>query len=77
MAVQKASWTQLKRKVCCTCEYWDGERELQFIAGIKLNAILAQYNPQGRCMAKGNSFTSYGNPGAEHCPTYKRWHKLP
>ena len=45
MAVQKASWTKINDKVCCTCEYWNGERELQFLAGTRLNAILSYSNP--------------------------------
>ena len=77
MAVQKTPWTRVNAKVCCTCEYWDGERELQFLPGVSLNAILAQFNPQGRCQAKMNCLMSYDNPGAAYCPTYKRWHKLP
>ena len=77
MAVQKTPWTRVNAKVCCTCEYWDGERELQFLPGVRLNAILAQFNPQGRCTAKMNCLMSYSNPGAAYCPTYKRWHKLP
>ena len=39
MAVQKTPWTRVNAKVCCTCEYWDGERELQFLPGVRLNAI--------------------------------------
>lgn len=77
MAVQKTPWTRVNAKVCCTCEYWDGERELQFLPGVRLNAILAQFNPQGRCTAKMNCLMSYSNPGAAYCATYKRWHKLP
>ncbi len=77
MAVQKTAWTRVNAKVCCTCEYWDGERELQFLPGVRLNAILAQFNPQGRCLAKMNCLMSYSNPGAAYCATYKRWHKLP
>ncbi len=77
MEVKKAAWTRINDKVCCTCEYWNGERELQFLPGIKLNAILAQFNPQGGCFARINGLTSYDNPGAAYCRTYKRWHKLP
>ena len=54
MTVQKTAWTRINDKVCCTCEYWNGERELQFLPGVRLNAILAQFNPQGRCQAKMN-----------------------
>ena len=75
--MRKASWTATDAKVCCTCEYWNGERELQFLAGVRLNAILAQENPQGRCFAKNNCLSSYSNPCAVCCSHYKRWHKLP
>ena len=48
-----AQWTGLDRKVCCTCEYWNGQRELDFKYN-RVYAVLAQSTPQGRCFAKGN-----------------------
>lgn len=74
--MRKTSWTAVNAKVCCTCEYWSGERDLQFLSGTRLNAIIAQENPQGCCSAKNNCLSSYSNPCAVTCPHYKRWHKL-
>lgn len=70
-----AQWTGLDRKVCCTCEYWNGQRELDFKYN-RVYAVLAQSTPQGRCFAKGNVLMSFGYSG-DCCGSYKRWHKLP
>ena len=77
MSSQKALWTNLTSPVCCMCEYWIGERELQFIGGVRLNGILAQVIPQGKCQAKNNCLCGFGNPCAVSCFAYKKWHKLP
>ena len=74
MAV-KTPWTSWKQKVCCTCEYWDGEREIEF-RNSQLWAVQAQCNPQGRCKARYNCSMSFSN-SAQYCKTYKRWHLLP
>ena len=35
---------QWKQAICCTCEYWGGERDLDFQTA-KLMYVRAQYNP--------------------------------
>lgn len=75
MSTTKAEWFNWQGKFCCTCQYWDGEREVHFV-GLKLNSIKAQDIPQGRCKGKGNVLSSY-HMSADHCPMYKRWHELP
>lgn len=70
-----AQCMRFDRKLCCCCEYWNGERELEFKNG-RLYAIQAQTSPQGRCLARSNVLMSYAN-NAESCKAYKRWHKLP
>ena len=77
MAGRMALWTNLKSPVCCMCEYWIGERELQFTGGVRLNGILAQVIPQGKCQAKINCLSGLSNPCAVSCFAYKKWHNLP
>lgn len=76
MNIAMAGVTRLDSKVCCFCEYWDGQRSLEFRMGT-LYAVQAQYNPQGRCSVRNNSHMSFNNDFAERCPAYKRWHQLP
>ncbi len=76
MATQLATWTKYNENVCCTCEYWNGERELNFIPGQKLYAIMAQCVPPGKCAARNNITTLYCDLRTT-CKTYKRWHMLP
>ena len=62
-------------KICCTCEYWDGERELS-IHCAKIYGVIARFNPQGRCPIKGNTLAGYAQ-SAKYCKEYKKWHMLP
>ena len=65
---------QWKQAICATCEYWGGERELDF-QNARLMYVRAQYCPQPKC-AGARMNTSQG-PTNRACPAYKRWHKLP
>ena len=62
-----------RQNICCTCEYWGGERELDF-RNVKLFHILAQFNPQPLCA--GARRGTIQSPTNRACPAYKRWHKL-
>ncbi len=65
--------TDPQARICSTCEYWGGERDLDFRGG-KLLYVQAQYNPQPRCTGpKLNTSQAATN----RCTEYKRWHKLP
>ena len=65
---------QWKQSICATCEYWGGERDLDF-QNARLMYVRAQYCPQPKC-AGARMNTSQG-PTNRACPAYKRWHKLP
>ena len=65
---------RFKEKICATCEYWDNERELHF-QNNQLYAVLHAVK-QGKCQARNNALMT-GFVSTEHCPGYKRWHKLP
>lgn len=66
--------SQWKKSICATCEYWGGERELEF-QNAKLMNIRAQYSPQPKCA--GALMNSSQSPNNQACPAYKRWHKIP
>ena len=63
-----------RKAICGTCEYWGGERTLDF-QNNKLMYIQAQYYPQPKC-AGAYMDTSQGSANRA-CAAYKRWHKLP
>ena len=65
---------QWKQAICCTCEYWGGERDLDF-QNAKLMYVRAQYYPQPQCA--GARMNTAQGPTNRACPAYKRWHKLP
>ncbi len=74
MDIKKTPWARIDAHVCCTCEYWGGERDLDF-RNQKLMYIQVQYIPQGKCAgARPGVLMSYSNYG---CSSYKKWHKLP
>ena len=65
---------QWKQAICCTCEYWGGERDLDF-QNARLMYVRAQYCPQPKCA--GARMNTAQGPTNRACPAYKRWHKLP
>ncbi len=66
--------SQWRMSICATCEYWGGERELDF-QNRKLMYVRAQTCPQPLC-AGALGGTSQ-DPWNRACNAYKRWHKLP
>ncbi len=75
MPLNVAQCTRVNDKICATCEYWIGERNLEFKNNM-LYAILVGTKLQGRCGGHQNVLMTYSNP-ANHCKMYKRWHMLP
>ncbi|MBE6375778.1 MAG: hypothetical protein E7050_04860 [Lentisphaerae bacterium] len=65
---------QWKQAICASCEYWGGERSLDF-QNAKLMYVQAQYCPQPKCA--GALMNTSQAPTNRACPAYKRWHKLP
>ena len=65
---------QWRQEICCTCEYWGGERDLDF-QNARLMYVRAQYNPQPKCAGARMNTAQF--PTNRACPAYKRWHKLP
>lgn len=67
----EARW---RESICATCEYWGGERELDF-QNARLMYLRAQVVPQARCA--GALKNTCQSPTNRPCKSYKRWHKLP
>ena len=63
-----------RQNICCTCEYWGGERELDF-RNATLMYVQAQFNPPAKCA--GARLNTIQFPTNRACHAYKRWHKLP
>ena len=66
----EAHW---KQSICATCEYWGGERDLDFQFG-RLMYLRAQIIPQAKCA--GALKNTCQAPHNHACKFYKRWHKL-
>ena len=65
---------QWRQELCATCEYWGGERELDF-RNAQLMYLQAQIYPQPLCA--GARMNTGQSPFKRACPAYKRWYKLP
>ena len=64
--------TWFEKEICVTCQYWQGERSLEFRSS-KLYGIRHQ-DKQGRSPVKDNVLRNGQMP---KCLQYKRWVELP
>lgn len=59
------------QKLCATCEYWAGPRQLDYFAG---HVVLPNQSINGKCMcmngphARGDRLSNYTT-----CSCYKKW----
>ncbi len=60
------------KEYCATCQYWDGDREIEFIAG-KPKYIKYEGGANPRCPAVRT--TRYATSGI-NCRSYKRWNAI-
>ena len=63
---QKWSSTQ---KVCATCEYWAGKREVD----PPVYRYVRDFSKSGKCLLKGGPRWNCDQPHGANCSKYRKW----